>query len=142
MKKILILICALVVFVSMIVISTQAQAYSKVDSFNLSDESLTSSGKTFSYNQNNINFTSYVHHWKGNLVHADTARTQIKSATNVSNKNCTVKIYVNGQVNSTNSDPTFAETATSIWQTVSRTYHKITLTGSTGNTFTYEANGR
>lgn len=52
-----------------------------------------------------------------------------------------MKIYANGEVNSSNTDATYAETATGLWITVQRTYHLITLTGSTGNTYKYEANG-
>lgn len=141
MKKVLVLVLAVVIAVSSLVMSVSAQHYTKNNTFALSKKDLTSSGKTFTYNENNINYSFYVQHWKGNALHADTARTQIKTGTDISNTNCYVGIYVNGKLNTSNSDPTFAETATDIWKKVHFTKHKTTVTGSTGNTLEYQVTG-
>lgn len=141
MKKCFVLILSLFLIFVALTLPAQAASYSENDNFYLSTKNKSASGKTFSYNKNNINVTTYVQHWKGNASHADTARSQIKSGSNISQTSCCVDIYVNGKLNTSNTDPTYAETATGLWAKVQRTHHKISLSGSTGNTLTYVADG-
>ncbi len=141
MKKIIIAIAILSIFVACFCINIYAADASASRSFSLSETNLTASGLNYNYTSGDATVKTYVQHWKGNAAHADTARTQIVSHNNLSSKRCEVYIYVNGNLNTSNINSDVAETATGLWKTVQRTYHKITTTSNNGQTYLYEANG-
>lgn len=145
MKKVLVMLFILILLTICFCINVFAADSwdaSVTKSFTLSKKDLTVSGYSYNYTSGNATVNTYVQHWKGNIANRDTARTQISSSTNLGERKCTVTIYVDGKVNISVNDPLYAETPTaSIWQTVSRTYHKIETTSYNGKTYLYEATG-
>lgn len=141
MKKILVLLLTVCLVLATFGIGASAASQSVTKSYKLSNTDKTVSGYTYKYDSGDASVTTYVQHWKGNLLNADTARTQIKYQTNLKNSNCVVKLYASSTLSASYTDETYAETAGKLWQDITRTYHQITTTANSGDTFKYVANG-